>query len=53
MKKLIIKLLFIISAFLVFNSIFLIRDCQSQWVQCDGIYGGKINTLTVNGNKVF
>ena len=32
MKKIIFKLLFIISAILVFNSIFLIRDCQSQWV---------------------
>jgi photosystem II stability/assembly factor-like uncharacterized protein len=32
MKKIIFKLLFIISAILVFNSTFLIRNCQSQWV---------------------
>jgi len=35
MKKIIFKLLFIISAILVFNSTFLIRNCQSQWVQTD------------------
>ena len=32
MKNIIFKLLFIISAILVFNSAFLIHNCQSQWV---------------------
>jgi len=29
------------------------NECRSQWVQCNGIYGGKVNALITKGNKIF
>ncbi len=45
MKKIIFKLLFIISAFLILNSTFLIRNCQSQWSNYLLPYNGIAYTL--------
>jgi photosystem II stability/assembly factor-like uncharacterized protein len=47
------KKIFIILLFLIFHCTLKIEVCNSQWVQCDGLYGGMIQSLTANENFVF
>jgi hypothetical protein len=55
MKKIIFKLLFIISAFLILNSTFLIRNCQSQWVQMSNGMGANtfVSSFISSGSNIF
>ena len=44
MKKIILCLIIIHCSLIVANA---------QWVQCDGIYGGTVNSLVASGNNIF
>jgi len=53
MKNKIYKLLSLLITLLIFNSTFNIKNCKSQWVQCNGIWGGSIIYSLVSGNYIF
>ncbi|HEY5534705.1 MAG TPA: T9SS type A sorting domain-containing protein [Ignavibacteria bacterium] len=47
------KILPLIVLLFVIQFLFKIDDCKGQWVQSDGIYGGYVWSLAVNGSKLF
>ena len=49
MKKIIIALLAFLFCELTFHG----ENCDAQWVQSDGIYGGEVTSFTVKGSKIF
>ena len=47
------KLIYTFVIVLIVHCTLYIENCEAQWVQCNGIYGGTVLSLAVSGNNIF
>jgi hypothetical protein len=48
-----IKIFTILITLLILTSTIYTEDCDAQWAQCDGIFGGSVCDFAIIGNNIY